>query len=257
MSEPSSDGAAHLADGARARTGAAGGRAATGRTTTTGRPATGRPAAGTAAGDKPRRVRLSPEERTAQIVQAATELVAVYGYHGLSLQDVADRVGISQAGLLHYVGTKMGLLELLIGASYDRHGTPQDFIASGDPAATHPDGVSFPAYLRYLVHQNSLRPQLMQLYMVLGTEAGAKDHPAHHYFVSRPDEVWSSYRQVRWRVPPQLGGFDDLRDLVEMCIEAMDGMQVRYFRDPPIDINDEWRKFEGVFFPSPLWDGFR
>ena len=69
------------------------------------------------------RLRLSAEERREQIVTVATELVARHGFNGLSLQEVADGVGITQAGLLHYIGTKNGLLKLLLDSRYDRQGT--------------------------------------------------------------------------------------------------------------------------------------
>lgn len=85
-----------------------------------------------------KRLRLTAEQRREQIVDVATDLVARHGFSGLALQEVADAVGITQAGLLHYIGTKNGLLELLLDQRYDRQGTPQDFIDSGDPAATHP-----------------------------------------------------------------------------------------------------------------------
>ena len=118
-----------------------------------------------------KRLRLTAEQRREQIVDVATDLVARHGFSGLALQEVADAVGITQAGLLHYIGTKNGLLELLLDQRYDRQGTPHDFIDSGDPAATHPEGISLPAYFRYLVAFNEARPQLMGLYMTLGVEA--------------------------------------------------------------------------------------
>jgi hypothetical protein len=37
----------------------------------------------------------------------------------------------------------------------------------------------------------------------------------------------------------------------------MDGIQLRWLREPPIDMYDEWLLFEGLLFPSPLWDGYR
>jgi len=37
----------------------------------------------------------------------------------------------------------------------------------------------------------------------------------------------------------------------------MDGMQIRSFREPPIDLVEEWARYERVLFPSPLWDGYR
>lgn len=207
-----------------------------------------------------KRQRLTAEERREQIVEAATELVARHGFNGLALQAVADAVGITQAGLLHYIGTKDGLVRLLLSERYDRQGTPQDFISSGDPAATHPDGVSLPAYFRYLVAFNEARPQLMGLYMTLGVEATDPEHPAYDYFINRPDQVWDYYSEFTWRLPPAVvadGGWPTLRPLVEMVIEAMDGIQVRYFRTPRVSLADEWARWEPLLFPSPTWDGYR
>ena len=206
------------------------------------------------------RLRLSAEERREQIVTVATELVARHGFNGLSLQEVADGVGITQAGLLHYIGTKNGLLKLLLDSRYDRQGTPQDFLDSGDPAATHPGGIPLPAYFRYLVAFNEARPQLMELYMTLGLEATDPEHPAHDYFIDRPDQVWEYYSGFSWRLPPAIdeaGGWESMRPLVEMVLEAMDGAQIRYFRRPAISLVEEWARWEPVLFPSPLWDDYR
>lgn len=207
-----------------------------------------------------KRVRLTAEQRREQIVDVATDLVARHGFSGLSLQEVADAVGITQAGLLHYIGTKNGLLELLLDQRYDRQGTPQDFIDSGDPAATHPEGISLPAYFRYLVAFNEARPQLMGLYMTLGVEATDPEHPAYHYFINRPEQVWDFYSQFTWRLPPQIrkeGGWPSMRPLVEMAIEAMDGAQIRSFRRPAVSLSQEWARWEPMLFPSPEWDGYR
>ena len=52
------------------------------------------------------RVRKSPEERRREIMDAAVRLVGEKGYYGTSLKEIADAVGMSQPGLLHYIGTK-------------------------------------------------------------------------------------------------------------------------------------------------------
>ncbi|AYD89582.1 TetR/AcrR family transcriptional regulator [Actinomyces sp. 2119] len=207
-----------------------------------------------------KRHRMTAAQRREQIVEVTTELVAKHGFNGLSLQEVADAVGITQAGLLHYIGTKNGLLELLLDNRYDRQGTPQDFIDSGDPAATHPDGISLPAYFRYLVAFNEARPELMELYMTLGVEATDPRHPAYDHFINRPDQVWDHYSTFTWRLPPDIvaaGGWETMRPLVEMAIEAMDGAQIRFFRRPPISLTKEWARWEAVLFPSPVWDDYR
>lgn len=204
-----------------------------------------------------KRVRMSREDRFEQILEASTRLVARRGFFGVSLQDVADAVGITQPGLLHYVGSKEGLLRLIVEQRYDRRFDPDDFLASGEPGSRGPGGPSFPAYCRYLVAHNAREPELIRLYMVLGAEASSPDHPAHAYFDGRPDGVWELYSRTPWRIPPEVGPWSGLRDLVEHVIEAMDGIQVRAFRSPRIDMLEEWTRFEKLLFPSPVWDDYR
>ncbi len=50
------------------------------------------------------------EERRRTILDAAHEVFAAHGYRGGSLQDVADKVGLSQTSLLHYFPSKRDLL---------------------------------------------------------------------------------------------------------------------------------------------------
>ena len=52
----------------------------------------------------------SPTERRQAILAAAHAVFAAHGYRGGSLQDVADRVGMSQTSLLHYFPSKSELL---------------------------------------------------------------------------------------------------------------------------------------------------
>ena len=214
----------------------------------------------TAQSARRRRVRLTAEERREQIITVATELVARYGFNGLALQEVADGCNISQAGLLHYIGNKNGLLELLLNQRYDAQGTPDDFKATGDPAAIHPEGISLPAYFRYLVNFNEQRSKLMEMYMTLGIEATDPEHPAYAYFINRPDQVWNVYCGYQWRLPPSVvkaGGWSTMRPLVEMAIEAMDGAQIRSFRHPKVSLSDEWARWDEMLFPDDVWHGFK
>lgn len=207
--------------------------------------------------EKRKRVRKSPEERRREITAAAVRLIGEKGYYGTSLKEIADEVGMSQPGMLHYVGTKEGLLSMLITDSYDAHGTPDDFLRSGLPGSD-PDAPLFPAYLRYLVRFNAGRSELLRLYMVLETESFSPDHPLHDYFEERPLATWDHYSRYPWRIPPQMGSWDEsMRPVVRQCLEAMDGIQLRWTRRPPIDLYDEWLVFERMIFPSPIWDRYR
>lgn len=203
-----------------------------------------------------KKVRKSPEQRKQEIIEASAKLISERGFNGISLRDVADAVGMSQPGLLHYVGTKDGLLSLLITDIYDTTGTPSDFLNSGLPGSDT-QGMYFPAYLRFLVRHNAQRRQMVKLYMMLETESFNPEHPLHKYFEERPVEVWEHYSKYTWKLPPDLDWDIHMRPFVRHAIEAMDGIQLRWLREPPIDLYDEWVSFEHILFPSPQWDGYK
>lgn len=54
--------------------------------------------------------RARSEERRAEILRATLEVIAERGYRGITLGAVAERVGLTQQGLLHYFRTKEALL---------------------------------------------------------------------------------------------------------------------------------------------------
>ena len=49
--------------------------------------------------------------RRDQLLDVALELFAAKGYRGASLSEIAEKVGLSEAGLLHHFPTKVALLE--------------------------------------------------------------------------------------------------------------------------------------------------
>ena len=72
--------------------------------------------------------RVRSEERRAEIVRAALEVIAERGYRGASLAAVAERVGLTQQGLLHYFPTKDALLVAVLEER-------DQWDADADPAA--------------------------------------------------------------------------------------------------------------------------
>ena len=201
------------------------------------------------------RTRKSPEVRRAEITEAAAHLISQHGYNGISLKDVADMVGMSQPGVLHYVGSKEGLLSLLVTDIYDAYGTPEEFLQTDLPGSD-PEHPHLPAYFDYLVAHNASQPELTQLYTVLETEAVATNHPLHDYFIRRPAEVWERYSEFPWLLPEGIEWATDMRVRVRMSLEVMDGIQIRLLREPKIDYIQEWDRFKALIFPSPLWDGY-
>lgn len=204
-----------------------------------------------------RRVRKSPEERREEVLDAAVQLISERGYNGISVQDVADKVGISKQGVLRYVGNKDHMLAMVYSEYYNGTGTPEDFFASGMPGSD-PTAPLFPAYLRYLVRHNSRRRMMVQLFTVLAAESLNPGHPLHDEFMSRMDGIWENYSRYPWLVPPQLGSWhESMRPIVRKAMEIMDGIQLWWLREPEVDLYTEWFEMENLLFPSPLWDAYR
>ena len=66
-----------------------------------------------------KRKRMSQEERHLQILQAAAKIIAIKGFWGMSLQDISDELGITEAALYHYISSKDDLLNMVLSEGYD------------------------------------------------------------------------------------------------------------------------------------------
>ena len=153
-----------------------------------------------------KRIRKSPQERRAEVLDAAVQLISERGFNGISIQDVADRVGISKQGVLRYVDNKDKMLALVYDEYYGQTGTPEDFFSSGMPGSD-PSAPHFPAYLRYLVKHNSRRRMMVQLFTVLSVESLNPDHPLHDEFMGRMEDIWEHYSKYRnWAHGPAACG---------------------------------------------------
>ncbi|RSX58734.1 TetR/AcrR family transcriptional regulator [Bifidobacterium samirii] len=206
---------------------------------------------------QPKRVRKSPDERRREILDAAVRLISERGYNGISIQDVADEVGVTKQGVLRYIGSKDNLLAMVYRDNYNVTGNIEEFMASGLPGS-EPGDLRFPAYLRFLVAFNERRRMLVQLFSMLQVESFNPSHPLHDEFAGRQDEIWRYYSRFDWRIPPAVGEWDaSMRPVVRRAMEIMDGVQLRWLREPAIGLADEWSDLEPMIFPSPLWDGYR
>ncbi len=195
------------------------------------------------------------QERLEQIVLAAVKIINARGYNGMSLQAVADEVGITQAGVLHYVGNKQGLLLEVIQHYYKRSSSTQDYWTLFAPGgALEGQKPKIPEYLRLIVAENANQPELVMLFQTLNTEAMSPESPMHEYFndysrtATHPSEVPS------WLVPEGV----DAGETLSCALAAMYGLEGRWLARPDeVDYKTEWAKFEDVLFPLPLWKDYR
>jgi AcrR family transcriptional regulator len=176
------------------------------------------------------------EDRKAEIIQAALEVISERGYRGASLAAVAERVGLTQQGLLHYFPTKEALLiaVLEIRDQWD--------MAS---AALAGSTVWPMEMLINLVEYNSTRPGIVQVFTVLAGDSVTEDHPAQEYFKDR-------YRWVRENAAESLraeygdvlpGGLSP-EQAAPLLVAVMDGLQVQWLHDPEsVDMTRSMRDF--------------
>lgn len=195
------------------------------------------------------------QERLDQIVSAAVRLINARGFNGMSLQAVADEVGITQAGVLHYVGSKHGLLVEVIRRYYDRSSTLDDYLSLFHPGgAFEGQSPKIPEYCRLLVAENNSQPELVMLFQMLNTEAMSTESPLHEYFNDRSRGVIEPEPDVNWSVPEGI----DATEAISCALAAMYGLEGRWVARPDeIDYPAKWSKFEDILFPLPLWEGYR
>lgn len=178
---------------------------------------------------KPRKPRgeyaKSRETRTA-ILDAALEVFAQSGYRAGSLREVAERVGMSEAGLLHHFRSKSALLLALLDHRDDLSRSRVDFEI--------PDGVEALRSLAELARDNAAQPGIVELYCTLSAEATSPTHPAHAYFVNRyrfvRDSVTGAFERAA-AAGRLVDGVDPRRAAVA-TIAMMDGLQVQWLLDP-------------------------
>ncbi|THV43562.1 TetR/AcrR family transcriptional regulator [Glycomyces buryatensis] len=180
--------------------------------------------------------------RREEIVLAAISVIAERGYRGASLAAVAEKVGLTQQGLLHYFPSKEALL---IGVLQLR----ERWDTGGRDTLAEPLTV---AQTAAVVEANAHRPAIVRTFSALLGESVTEDHPAGEFFRER-------YRRVRrsvaatlrqeWgdRLPSGLAP----EEAAPLVIAIMDGLQFQWLHDPEaIDMPAAFRAFVSLLDPK-------
>jgi AcrR family transcriptional regulator len=179
------------------------------------------------------------EEKRRVILDAALEVFAKSGYRSGSIRDIADRVGMSEAGLLHHFPNKSALLAAVLDRR-DQHSlelVPID--ADDEPLAT------LRGLVRLAAHNASV-PGVVELYCTLSAEATSPDHPAHAYFVRRYEWVCGNLAR-KFAILQQQGSLRpgvSPESAARSLIALMDGLQVQWLLDrDSVDMAEELRGY--------------
>jgi len=168
--------------------------------------------------------RAETVERHQEILRAATEVFAAKGFKGGTLMEVADRVGMTHAGVLHHVGSKDRLLQEVL--------TYRDQSDDAVTRAVH--GLDFFRHLVATMRLNMTRPGIVQTYTVLSAEAVTDGNPGYRYFLDRFTNLRQLVLDELRAIQPPDGPLPeaDLVNAASAIIAVMDGLQVQWLIDP-------------------------
>ena len=176
-----------------------------------------------------------------EILAAALEAVAQHGYRRTFISEIAERVGLTQPGLMHYFRTREELYQEII-RTRDEH--DRDTIASARRGLE--------GYFAVIEHNQHV-PGLVQLYVEFAAEASHPEHPAHTFFRERYMYLREALvRDVELaRTDGEFGDGVDPETAAELLISAADGLQLQWLADRRIDMVARLRElWRGLCAPS-------
>lgn len=164
------------------------------------------------------------EERRRTILDAAHAVFAARGYRGGSLQDVADRAGMSQTSLLHYFPSKSDLLMAVLER--------RDEITDSASPEEMEEGL-VDAVIRTALYNEDI-PGVIELYTVLCAESVTEGHPGRSYFTDRFERLRRSYAR-RFEALGEEGRLRpgvDPQQAATSLVALWDGLQTQWLLAP-------------------------
>ncbi|MGB2897545.1 MAG: TetR/AcrR family transcriptional regulator [Anaerolineales bacterium] len=123
------------------------------------------------------------------IIQAAAQIFRQKGYHGTSMQDIADAVHLQKASLYHHISGKQEILIDILDRALDLLIEDIDAVAKSEIKPEQKVRQAMQAYVRRLTEDTDLSAVLMQEYRSL-----ADDLQAAH--IARRDRLESIWREI-------------------------------------------------------------
>jgi AcrR family transcriptional regulator len=170
----------------------------------------------------------------AAILEAALDVFARGGYRAGSIREVAEQVGMTEAGVLHHFPNKSALLAAVLDLR-DQHSLTMVPLRGEDPDEALRGLITLARY-------NASVPGVVDLYTTLSAEATSPNHPAHDYFVGRYAFTFENMRDTFQRCADRGTLRSDLTpaNAARTTIALMDGLQVQWLLDrDSVDMAEE------------------
>jgi AcrR family transcriptional regulator len=200
----------------------------------------------TASARRPRGAYAKTAQRRIEIISAAAATFSESGFRDGSLRDVAQRVGITHAGIRHHFASKVDLLMAVLEW--------RDEWALSRARASHPVGVEVLHAWIGSVRQNAANPMLVDLEMTLAAEATSPGHPAHQYFKDRYARATEILVRAFKAIENEGKLAKDLspQSAAKLFLSATLGLQALWLRDRSVNMPDELMQQAGLLLSVPL-----
>ena len=174
-----------------------------------------------------------------EILERALDVIAREGYRGASVKELADAVGLSQAGLLHYFDSKEELFTEIV-----RKRDEVDMATTGrrqprqGPSRRH--GARVEGYVSASSATTADVPGLVQLYsQTVGRRGRSEQHPAHRFFIDRGENLRGMFavgdrRRSRRRARSPSASTPET--LARILQAVADGLQLQWMLEPDVDM---------------------
>lgn len=176
------------------------------------------------------RTRRAPkgEKRREELLDAALQLFSLEGYSGASISRIADRVGISVAGVLHHFPNKVALLMGVLARRDEVNQKISDALQSELTLS------SFLGGLQKINRSNASAPGVIRAFSILNAESLVDSHPAWEWFQTRYAAI---HGRMRARLDHLVAIGEVRRDVeldavIHQMLAMMDGLQLQWLRFP-------------------------
>jgi AcrR family transcriptional regulator len=182
------------------------------------------------------------QARRQAIVDEALAVFSRTGFHSGSLREIAKRVGLTPAGLMHHFADKEELFAEVL-----RQRDAKVRAAAGDPAEH-----TLIEQAEKVVAYNQSSRGLTSLYAIVSAEATDSEHPSHSEFAERYRATADSAERLL-RTAQEAGEVRADLDpaLAARLISAvMDGIQLQWLLDESVDMVPLFEEFvRGYLLP--------
>ena len=184
--------------------------------------------------------------RREAILDAAVDLLAEVGYHGMSLRDVARHVGISHPGVIYHFPSKEVLLMSVVQRYEKQLGFDLDNLEKLD---------ALPVLDTLLEVTSRLNdnPMIIEVECMMMVEACSEIHPAHDHYMHRSARLLSILRRAwsRLQQDGKVSATEDPLRLAEIQAAVFNGILIHWLYDRDFDASEELaRYFISVFLPQ-------